>query len=154
MPNEKQQYPLHFAAYHEHVKCVELLLEEGADTEVVDTRGRTPAEDIPGLSDSSCYAATGVGYKTLSGTTESGKLVADTRGLSEDGKYIREIILRVRRGLKIREEEKLFDPNKIAFGVTAAQEEFHDEVVQKIEEDEAKDAAKETWDKMPSEQTY
>ena len=44
-PNDKMQAPLHFAAFKKHRKCVNLLLDHGASTTVLDRKGRTPAED-------------------------------------------------------------------------------------------------------------
>lgn len=44
--NDKQQYPLHFAAFKRHLPVVQAMLESGkCDTRVVDRKGRTPAED-------------------------------------------------------------------------------------------------------------
>jgi len=43
--NDKQQFPLHFAAFQRHRVCVKVMLDHGADTTVVDRKGRTPAED-------------------------------------------------------------------------------------------------------------
>ena len=45
LPNCKQQYPLHIAAFRQHHSIVEILLEAGADPHVVDHKGRTPRED-------------------------------------------------------------------------------------------------------------
>mmetsp|Transcript_32552 Transcript_32552/g.86008 ORF Transcript_32552/g.86008 Transcript_32552/m.86008 type:complete len:200 (-) Transcript_32552:115-714(-) len=45
VPNSKQQYPLHFAAFKKHLECVKVMLEFGVDTTVLDRKGRTPAED-------------------------------------------------------------------------------------------------------------
>ena len=45
MPNDKLQYPLHFAAFKQNAEAVEILLEHGANTRVLDRKGRTPAED-------------------------------------------------------------------------------------------------------------
>eukprot|EP00466_Bigelowiella_natans_P010998 jgi/Bigna1/56044/estExt_Genewise1Plus.C_810035 len=45
IPNIKQQYPLHFAAFKLHGKAVDVLLRHGASTIVLDRKGRTPAED-------------------------------------------------------------------------------------------------------------
>lgn len=45
IPNVKLQYPLHFAAFKRHPEAVKVLLEHGANTRVVDRKGRTPAED-------------------------------------------------------------------------------------------------------------
>ena len=45
MPNDKMQSPLHFAAFKRHIQCVQLLLQRGANTLVLDRKGRTPAED-------------------------------------------------------------------------------------------------------------
>eukprot|EP00931_Biecheleriopsis_adriatica_P013355 TRINITY_DN11472_c0_g1_i2.p1 TRINITY_DN11472_c0_g1~~TRINITY_DN11472_c0_g1_i2.p1 ORF type:complete len:400 (-),score=81.43 TRINITY_DN11472_c0_g1_i2:147-1346(-) len=45
IPNVKQQYPMHFAAFKQHREAIDLLLEHGASTTVVDRKGRTPAED-------------------------------------------------------------------------------------------------------------
>mmetsp|Transcript_17233 Transcript_17233/g.26201 ORF Transcript_17233/g.26201 Transcript_17233/m.26201 type:complete len:186 (-) Transcript_17233:28-585(-) len=44
--NEKEQYPLHFAAFKKHPEVVRVLLDSGlCDTMVKDRKGRTPAED-------------------------------------------------------------------------------------------------------------
>eukprot|EP00241_Pyramimonas_parkeae_P006441 CAMPEP_0114236660 /NCGR_PEP_ID=MMETSP0058-20121206/6964_1 /TAXON_ID=36894 /ORGANISM="Pyramimonas parkeae, CCMP726" /LENGTH=385 /DNA_ID=CAMNT_0001348627 /DNA_START=186 /DNA_END=1343 /DNA_ORIENTATION=- len=43
--NDKMQYPLHFAAFKLQPEAVNLLLEKGANTLVLDRKGRTPAED-------------------------------------------------------------------------------------------------------------
>mmetsp|Transcript_20032 Transcript_20032/g.43426 ORF Transcript_20032/g.43426 Transcript_20032/m.43426 type:complete len:260 (-) Transcript_20032:24-803(-) len=44
--NEKDQYPLHFAAFKKHPEVVRVLLDSGlCDTMVKDRKGRTPAED-------------------------------------------------------------------------------------------------------------
>lgn len=45
IPNDKLQYPLHFAAFKEHPEVVEFLLNSGANTRVLDRKGRVPAED-------------------------------------------------------------------------------------------------------------
>lgn len=46
IPNEKMQYPLHFAAYKRHAGVVQALLSASAcSTMVTDRKGRTPAED-------------------------------------------------------------------------------------------------------------
>ena len=45
IPNLKLQYPLHFAAFKKMTEAVDALLECGADTMVLDRKGRTPAED-------------------------------------------------------------------------------------------------------------
>jgi len=45
LPNEKLQYPLHFAAFKKNMEAVKVLLEFGADTYVFDRKGRTPKED-------------------------------------------------------------------------------------------------------------
>eukprot|EP00567_Pseudictyota_dubia_P006123 CAMPEP_0197457196 /NCGR_PEP_ID=MMETSP1175-20131217/45372_1 /TAXON_ID=1003142 /ORGANISM="Triceratium dubium, Strain CCMP147" /LENGTH=391 /DNA_ID=CAMNT_0042991481 /DNA_START=227 /DNA_END=1402 /DNA_ORIENTATION=+ len=45
IPNDKMQYPLHFAAFKKHAEAVKVLLELGASTVVLDRKGRTPAED-------------------------------------------------------------------------------------------------------------
>jgi len=45
VPNEKLQYPLHFAAFKENRAAVELLLKSGVNTKVLDRKGRIPAED-------------------------------------------------------------------------------------------------------------
>eukprot|EP00980_Cylindrotheca_fusiformis_P006904 scaffold1442_cov128-Cylindrotheca_fusiformis.AAC.25 len=45
LPNQKLQYPLHFAAFQEHQDIVELLLAHGVNTRSLDRKGRTPAED-------------------------------------------------------------------------------------------------------------
>lgn len=44
--NDKDQYPLHFAAYKRHLAVVNALLASPrCDTMVTDRKGRTPAED-------------------------------------------------------------------------------------------------------------
>lgn len=45
IPNDKMQYPLHFAAFKKQANAVKVLLEFGANTMVLDRKGRTPAED-------------------------------------------------------------------------------------------------------------
>jgi ankyrin repeat protein len=46
IPNEKQQYPLHFAAFKKHPEIVRLLLVSGrCDLTVTDRKGRTPDMD-------------------------------------------------------------------------------------------------------------
>jgi HAD superfamily hydrolase (TIGR01549 family) len=45
IPNDKLQYPLHFAAFKQNEKAVEFLLESGANTLSLDRKGRVPAED-------------------------------------------------------------------------------------------------------------
>lgn len=45
IPNDKLQYPLHFAAFQENMEAVELLLKSGVNTMVLDRKGRIPAED-------------------------------------------------------------------------------------------------------------
>lgn len=45
IPNDKMQYPLHFAAFKQHQAAVEVLLDGGANPRVLDRKGRTPAED-------------------------------------------------------------------------------------------------------------
>eukprot|EP00566_Odontella_aurita_P011628 CAMPEP_0113546760 /NCGR_PEP_ID=MMETSP0015_2-20120614/11978_1 /TAXON_ID=2838 /ORGANISM="Odontella" /LENGTH=387 /DNA_ID=CAMNT_0000447237 /DNA_START=185 /DNA_END=1348 /DNA_ORIENTATION=- /assembly_acc=CAM_ASM_000160 len=45
IPNDKMQYPLHFAAFKKQKDAVAALLELGASTMVLDRKGRTPAED-------------------------------------------------------------------------------------------------------------
>lgn len=45
IPNDKMQHPLHFAAFKENEEVVKILLECGANTRVLDRKGRTPAED-------------------------------------------------------------------------------------------------------------
>ncbi|KAJ1453660.1 HAD-like domain-containing protein [Pelagophyceae sp. CCMP2097] len=44
-PNDKMQYPLHFAAFKLNPAATALLLERGASTWSLDRKGRTPAED-------------------------------------------------------------------------------------------------------------
>ena len=44
-PNEKLQSPMHFAAFKRNPEAVEVLLGHGANTLVLDRKGRTPAED-------------------------------------------------------------------------------------------------------------
>ena len=43
-PNDKLQTPLHFAAFYQHSKAVQLLLDAGASTTSIDCKGRTPAD--------------------------------------------------------------------------------------------------------------
>lgn len=43
--NNKQQYPLHFAAFKHKIEAVKVLLNFGASPLVLDRKGRTPAED-------------------------------------------------------------------------------------------------------------
>jgi len=44
--NDKQQYPLHFAAFKKKRACVEAMLaSEKVITTMLDRKGRTPAED-------------------------------------------------------------------------------------------------------------
>ena len=43
--NDKLQYPLHIAAFHNQTDAVRVLLKFHADTYVLDRKGRTPAED-------------------------------------------------------------------------------------------------------------
>ena len=43
LPNDKLQYPLHIAAFQQHVDIVQLLLEHGANPLVLDRKGRTPS---------------------------------------------------------------------------------------------------------------
>ena len=43
--NNKQQYPLHFAAFKHKLEAVNVLLNFGASPLVLDRKGRTPAED-------------------------------------------------------------------------------------------------------------
>lgn len=45
IPNDKLQYPLHFATFKEHSDAVNVLLKHGADTRVLDCKGRIPAQD-------------------------------------------------------------------------------------------------------------
>lgn len=45
MPNDKMQYPLHFAAFKKHPEAVDVLLAHGANPLVLDRKGRTPSED-------------------------------------------------------------------------------------------------------------
>jgi HAD superfamily hydrolase (TIGR01549 family) len=45
IPNDKLQYPLHFAAYKQKEECVVLLLESGVNTNSLDRKGRVPAQD-------------------------------------------------------------------------------------------------------------
>merc|ERR1712060_378744 len=43
--NDKLQYPMHHASFHQQEKCLGVLLEFGLDTQVQDRKGRTPLED-------------------------------------------------------------------------------------------------------------
>lgn len=43
--NDKLQYPMHFAAFKLKPDVIQLLLDMGLDTTVLDRKGRTPAED-------------------------------------------------------------------------------------------------------------
>jgi HAD superfamily hydrolase (TIGR01549 family) len=45
IPNDKMQYPLHFASFKENMECVEILLQYNANTLVLDRKGRTPSQD-------------------------------------------------------------------------------------------------------------
>ena len=36
---------MHFSAFKLHPECIDVLLEHGASTYVLDRKGRTPAED-------------------------------------------------------------------------------------------------------------
>jgi HAD superfamily hydrolase (TIGR01549 family) len=45
IPNDKLQYPLHFAAFKEKGDAVKILLAAGANTRVLDRKGRIPAQD-------------------------------------------------------------------------------------------------------------
>ena len=45
VPNDKLQYPLHFAAFKEKKDAVAILLESGANPRSLDRKGRTPAQD-------------------------------------------------------------------------------------------------------------
>ncbi len=46
IPNDKKQYPLHFAAFKNHPECVQALVVSGkCDFTVRDRKGRIPAED-------------------------------------------------------------------------------------------------------------
>jgi HAD-hyrolase-like/Ankyrin repeats (3 copies) len=45
VPNDKMQYPLHFAAFKQKMDCVYKLLEHGANPYVLDRKGRTPSLD-------------------------------------------------------------------------------------------------------------
>uniref|UniRef100_A0A7S1BKS3 Phosphoglycolate phosphatase n=1 Tax=Corethron hystrix TaxID=216773 RepID=A0A7S1BKS3_9STRA len=50
IPNIKMQYPLHIAAFHRNAEAVDTLLEFGANSFVMDRKGRTPAEDTDDAS--------------------------------------------------------------------------------------------------------
>jgi len=50
IPNSKMQYPLHFAAFKKKSEAVITLLERGANTLVLDRKGRTPAEDTSDMN--------------------------------------------------------------------------------------------------------
>lgn len=43
--NDKMQFPLHFAAYKQHLDCIHILLNYGANPYVLDRKGRTPSLD-------------------------------------------------------------------------------------------------------------
>lgn len=45
IPNDKLQFPLHFAAYKQNEECVKILLENGVNTNSLDRKGRVPAQD-------------------------------------------------------------------------------------------------------------
>lgn len=45
IPNDKLQYPLHFAAFKEKKDAVAILLQNGANPRSLDRKGRTPAQD-------------------------------------------------------------------------------------------------------------
>lgn len=45
LANDKMQYPLHFAAFKKQKEAVQVLLDRGVNTLVLDRKGRTPAED-------------------------------------------------------------------------------------------------------------
>ena len=46
IPNDKQQYPLHFAAYQKKRPCVlAMICSNKCDYAVKDRKGRVPAED-------------------------------------------------------------------------------------------------------------
>lgn len=45
LPNEKLQYPLHFAAFKRNPGALEYLLQQGANPWVLDRKGRTPLQD-------------------------------------------------------------------------------------------------------------
>lgn len=45
IPNDKLQYPFHFAAFKQKHGAVDVFLERGASPFVLDRKGRTPAED-------------------------------------------------------------------------------------------------------------
>ena len=45
LPNNKLQYPLHFAAFKKNPDALRYLLEKGANPWVLDRKGRTPVED-------------------------------------------------------------------------------------------------------------
>ena len=50
IPNDKMQYPLHFAAFKKKTEAVNVLLERGVNTLVFDRKGRTPAEDTSDMN--------------------------------------------------------------------------------------------------------
>ncbi len=45
LPNDKQQYAMHFAAFKKKPAVVKEMLDAGMDTTVLDRKSRTPAED-------------------------------------------------------------------------------------------------------------
>ncbi|KAG7346441.1 ankyrin repeat domain protein [Nitzschia inconspicua] len=45
VPNDKMQFPLHFAAFKQKLECVHTLLNYGANPFVLDRKGRTPSLD-------------------------------------------------------------------------------------------------------------
>jgi len=54
IPNDKMQYPLHFAAFKQHPKAVALLLRHGCNPRVLDRKGRNPAQDTSSLQIRDC----------------------------------------------------------------------------------------------------
>jgi ankyrin repeat protein len=56
--NDKQQYPLHFAAFKRHLPVVQAMLASGkCDAAVIDRKGRTPAEDTGVAAIRECLVA-------------------------------------------------------------------------------------------------
>jgi len=72
IPNDKLQYPLHFAAFKQHPECVDVLLAAGTNPLVLDRKGRTPAQDTADESIAAVLA--GAEKKWLRAATMTGVL--------------------------------------------------------------------------------